>query len=198
MRYIAPIVEGHGEVEALPALIHRIAKQLGFRGILRVNPPIRVKSGSFLNIPEYFRRQVALAAAKAAQAAGVVLILLDCDDSCPATLGPDLLHRAQAVRPDVDVIVTLAYREYETWFLSAARSLRDLRGLPHDIDPPEDPEAIRDAKGWLSVRMACGYDPVTHQLEFTRKFDLDEARANTSFDHFYQNVRKVLEGPHDT
>ena len=34
--------------------------------------------------------------------------------------------------------------------------------------------------------MAFGYDPVIHQLEFSRKFDLEEARANPSFNRFYR------------
>ena len=198
MQYVAPIVEGHGEVEALPALLHRIAISVGVEGTLRVNPPIRVKSGSFLHDHDYFRKQVALAAAKAAQAGGTVLILLDCEDDCPATLGPVLLQRAKAVRGDVVVIVALAYREYETWFITAARSLRGLRGLPHDLDPPPVPEKIRDAKGWLGARMAFGYDPVIHQLEFSRRFDLEEARANPSFNRFYQHTRKLLKGSHGT
>ncbi len=194
MPYIAPIVEGHGEVEAVPALLHRIAGLAGVEGALRVNAPIRVKAGSFLRDQDYFHKQVALAAAKAAQGGGVVLILLDCEDDCPATLGPDLLRRAKAVRGDVTVIVALAYREYETWFLTAARSLRGLRGLPHDLEPPPSPESIRDAKGWLGKHMAFGYDPVIHQLEFSRKFDLEQARANPSFNRFYQHIRKFLEG----
>lgn len=194
MQFLAPIVEGHGEVEALPALLHRIAISVGVVGTLRVNPPIRVKSGSFLQDADYFRKQVALAAAKAAQAGGVVLILLDCEDECPARLGPDLLQRAKAVREDVAVIVALAYREYETWFLTSARSLRGVRGLPPNLEPPPVPEVIRDAKGWLGARMRSGYDPIVHQLEFSRKFDLEEAQANPSFKRLYRCVGKVLQG----
>jgi hypothetical protein len=41
MQYVAPIVEGHGEVEALPALLHRIAVAISGQGTLRVNAPIR-------------------------------------------------------------------------------------------------------------------------------------------------------------
>lgn len=192
MPYIAPIVEGHGECEALPALLHRIAQSVAGREALRVNSPIRVKLGSFLNDGDYFQRYVKLAAAKAAQEGGSVLILLDCEDQCPAELGPKLLTKAQAVRPDVNIIVTLAYREYETWFLTAAQSLRGLHTLPPDLDPPEDPETIRDAKGWLSKQMRHGYDPVRHQPDFSRKFDLDAARANPSFERFYHCIREFL------
>lgn len=194
MRYVAPIVEGHGEVEALPALLHRIARMTVFERGLLVNPPIRVKSGSFLNDEEYFRKQIALASAKAAQEDGTVLILLDCEDDCPCTLGPDLLRRAHAVRADVDILVALAHREFESWFIAAVVSLRGRRGIPHDLDPPADPDRIRDAKGWLGQRMNVTYDPISHQLEFTRLFDLQAARSNRSFDRFYRRIRGRLEG----
>jgi hypothetical protein len=193
MPYIAPIVEGHGECEALPALLYRIASRVT-GGLLRVNAPLRVKAGSFLRDDDYFRKHVMLAAAKAAQEQGSVLIVLDCEDDCPARLGPELLKRAKAVRADVEVIVALAYREYETWFLTAARSLRGLHGLPPELEPPQTPEGTRDAKGWLSQRMAHGYDPIVHQLAFSRRFDLDAAKANASFARFYRRISELLMG----
>ncbi len=196
MRYLAPIVEGYGEVEALPTLLHRIAGSTAFRGRLQVNPPIRVKSGSFLGDDKYFRKYVTLATAKAAtQTVGCVLILLDCEDDCPAELGPELLRRAQAVRSDIDIFVVLAFREYETWFLTAAHSLRGTHGLPSDLDPPPNPESIRDAKGWLGNHMDDGYDPIIHQLEFTRLFNLDEAQSNPSFARLFRLIREFLFGP---
>ena len=194
MPYLAPIVEGYGEVDAVPAMLHRIAQLEAPTAALRVNAPIRVKSASFLNDRGYFDRYVALAAAKAAQEDGSVLILLDCEDDCPAALGPKLLRQALAVRADVGVLVVLAHREYETWFLAAARSLRGRRGLPDDLDRPPAPERIRDAKGWLASRMDGGYDPVIHQLEFSRAMDLVEARANPSFDRYYRHIRDFLVG----
>lgn len=192
MPFLAPIVEGHGEVEALPALLHRIVRARAFQGVLQVNPPIRVKLGSFLNDRDFFRRYIALASEKAAQEGGSVLILLDCDDECPAKLGPDLLRRAREVRSDVGMFVSLAHREFESWFIAAIKSLRGVRGLPNDLLPPPDPERIRNAKGWLDERMNVAYDPVTHQIEFTRKIDLSQARGSRSFNRFYQYVCSLL------
>ena len=185
---IVPIVEGHGETEAVPALLHRIALICAPHVRVQVNPPIRVKCGSFLKFEDYFRKQVLLAGAKAAQAQGIVLVLLDSEDRCPEELGPELLRRVRAVRGDVPVIVSLAYREYETWFVAAVGSLRGCRGIGDDVSPPPDPESIRDAKGWLGKRMDGPYDPVVHQLEFTRAFDLVEARAVPSFDRLSRRV----------
>lgn len=178
----------------MPALLYRIAHTTAFAGVFRVNPPIRVTSGPFLNDQDYFRKHVTLATAKAADLGGSVLILLDCEDNCPGTLGPDLLRRAQAVRANVDIFVALAYREFETWFITAAPSIRGRRGLPQDLDPPPAPEGIRDAKGWLGARMNVPYDPVIHQLEFTRAFDLEQARANRSFNRLYCRIQTFLDG----
>jgi hypothetical protein len=192
MAFIAPIVEGHGEVDALPALLYRIRDAVAPAAPLRVNPPIRVKAGSFLHDADHFRKHVSLAAAKAAQAGGSVLILLDCDDGCPAEIGPGLLERAKAVRSDVPVFVALAYREYETWFLAAIRSLCGVVGLPQELEPPAWFETIRDAKGWIGERMPDGYDPVRHQLPLTRRMDLDQARAAASFDRLYRALGRLL------
>src|SRR5262245_49341349 len=121
--FVAPIVEGHGEVHAMPILLDRILREARPHGMLRMNPPLRVKAGSFINDEEYFKKYVELAARKAKpQTGGSVLILLDSEDDCPANLGPQLAAKAAAVRPDVPIMVALAYREYETWFLAAARS----------------------------------------------------------------------------
>lgn len=189
---IVPIVEGHGEIGALPTLLHRLAEIAVPETAIRVNPPLRVKSGSFLNDESYFRKSVSLAGAKAAQSDGTVLILLDCEDDCPGTLGPSLLERARAVRSDVKIIVVLAYREFESWFVAAARSLRGCRGLPADLEPPPNHESIRDAKGWLGTRMSEPYDPIIHQIEMARTFDLQEAATNPSFRRFKDRFQAVL------
>lgn len=188
MHLFVPIVEGHGEVEAIPALIHRIAASVNAQGRVRINAPIRVKSGSYLNDPEYFRRYTALAAAKASQNGGTVVIILDCEDQCPVKLSETIVSKAQQSRPDVEHFITLAVREFESWFLIAAASLRGVCGLPAELSAPADPENIRNAKGWLSQQMIGAYDPVIHQLQLCRIIDLDQARASASFDRFYRFV----------
>jgi hypothetical protein len=147
-----------------------------------------VKAGSFLHDSEYFGRYIALAAAKAAQSNGTVLILMDCEDHCPAQLGPSLLSNAQEVRNDVPYLVALAYREFETWFLAAATSLRSCCGLPADLDPPLTPEGIRGAKEWLGTRMPEPYDPITHQVKFVARMSLEQAGRVPSFARFAAKI----------
>jgi len=185
---IVPIVEGHGEVEALPLLIRRVFSTFCPQVVPAINPPTRVKAGSFLHDRDYFRKYIALAAAKAAQGDGMVLVLLDCEDNCPATLGPRLLADAQTVHAGIKYVVALAHREYETWFLAAANSLRGCAGLPEQLIRPGNPEGIRGAKEWLGTHMPVSYDPIIHQARLTARFDLHEARAIPSFDRFINRL----------
>ena len=192
MIVFVPIVEGQGEVQAVPNLLYRIAQTVQPAATIRVNPPLRVKASSFLHDAAYFHRQMTLASAKAAQSQGHVLILLDCEDDCPAVIGPALLRRAQAVRPDVSMLVCLISREYETWFMTAAQSLRGCCGLAADLTPPANPAAVRGAKEWLSRRMPYPYDPIVHQLDLTRAFDLQQAQANQSFQRLVRKLQALL------
>lgn len=188
--FIAPIVEGHGEVQAVPILLRRLLAEVSPLDQLHLNPALRVKAGSFTNDADYFKKYIELAARKAKpRQNSCVLILLDCEDSCPAGLGPQLLEKAKACRSDVTIIVALPYREYETWFLAAARSLRGVCGLPANIDPPNDPELLRDAKGWLAARMGQPYNEPDHQPRLTDKFAFEEAMVVPSFARMIRKLR---------
>jgi hypothetical protein len=187
---IASIVEGHGEVETLPLLIRRIAASLDPALTVATPPPLRVPKNRLLK-PGELERAVLLAAGKAG-GTGAVLILLDSDDDCPAHLGPALLQRATQARGDVRLAVVIAKREFEAWFLAAAPSLRGQRGLPADLQPPPDPEAIRGAKEWLSHRMERGYTETLDQPALTARFDFTQALHAPSFDKFHREIVRLL------
>jgi len=190
---IVPIVEGQGEVSAVPELLRRFAQDSEVYN-LKVNPPIRVRSSSFLKSDKEFNRHIQLAANKAGQNPGLVLILLDCQDDCPAKLGPMLLEKAQAVRSDVEYLCVLAHREYETWFIAAAESLAGCKGLKADLQPLPHPESKRDAKGWLTEHMPknLSYDPIQHQTALTAQFSFDQAEAVPSFSRFRRKIREFF------
>ena len=169
---IATIVEGHGECEAVPILIRRIALEIDPGFVPNILPPLRVPAARLIKSGE-IERSVDLAGRKL-QGKGGIIILVDCDwrDSCPKTDGPELLHRAQATRSDLALSVILARMEFEAWFLAAAESLRGKRNLSMDLVCPPDPESIRGAKGWLSAHMSGnqGYSETFDQPALTMVF----------------------------
>jgi hypothetical protein len=101
---IASIVEGDGEVAALPKLLHRIAAEIGVTN-LRTERPIRGPRERITRAGGIER--VVSAAALRVKGNGGVLVLLDADDDCPAQLGPQLLARARAERPGKRIAVVL-------------------------------------------------------------------------------------------
>ncbi|WP_459863817.1 DUF4276 family protein [Endothiovibrio diazotrophicus] len=172
---MATIVEGGGEVSALPTLLRRLNQWRTPEHYARVLPPIRVRRDRFLHKDEEFRRRLLLAAAKCGEA-GWVLVLLDADDDCPAELGPETLRRAQSLLPHRAVSVVLANREFEAWFIAAAPSLDGKRGFSFERSEAVDAESPRDAKGWLAARMAGNsYRPKTDQPAFAALMDLQQA-----------------------
>ncbi len=143
--------------------------------------------------PDELERAVELAARRIGSH-GAIFIVLDSDTDCPAQLGPQLLQRAIQVRSDLPLAVVLAKHEFEAWFLAAAESLRGQRGLTKDLQPPADPEAIRDTKEWLSHRMESGraYSETLDQPALAASFDLDIARQADSFDKCYRDIVRLL------
>lgn len=190
---IACVVEGHAEVEAAPVLLRRVAIAL-YPTVRLITPqPIRLPKSKAAR-PGELERAVRFATLRAG-AVGAVLVLLDADTDCPAELAPRLLARARASSGGKPVSVVVAKCEFEAWFLAAAESLRGVRGLDRDIDPPPDPEALRGAKEWLSGRMtgAASYKPTRHQAALAATFDIDAAaRRAPSFDKFRRETGRLL------
>src|SRR4029450_10329381 len=77
MTKIVPIVEGHGEVAAVPILIRRIAEVVSPGRSLEVLPPIRVSRQRLLKEGELER--AAELAGRKAQPDGGILVLLDAE-----------------------------------------------------------------------------------------------------------------------
>jgi hypothetical protein len=188
---LACIVEGQGDLEAVPILLRRIAQELAPGIAVRVHS-FRVPRTKLLKDRE-LERAVELAARRVGRDGGI-LILLDSDDDCPALLGPALLSRAARARSDVLVRVVLAHRELEAWFLAGAESLRGRRGLRNDLQSPQDPESIRGAKEWLTNHMPGGqrYVETLDQPALAAVLDLAAARRADSFDKLWRDVASLL------
>lgn len=189
---IITIVEGHGEVFAVPILLRRLGERFAPETQITVFTPIRRSRDRFLLEGE-LEKDVQLAAEKL-NGPGAILIILDTDGECPAELGPSVLARALAARPDRTIRVMLAHCEYEAWFVAAAESLRGRRGLSAELAAPEKPEAIQGAKEWLRRHMIGSrtYSETADQPALTALFDIDAARSCRSFDRFCRVFQNLL------
>ena len=195
---IACIVEGHGEVEAVPVLIRRIANQLDPPLGVHLPKPLRVSRSKLLQ-PNECERAITFSAMKVGGRGGI-LLLVDAERDCPAELGPSLAERCRNARGDLPIAVVLAKSEFEAWFLAAAVSLRGKRGLPHDLSAPDHPESVRGAKEWLSNRMPGNkhYRETSDQPALTQEFDLVAARENApSFDKCFREITALLASVHE-
>lgn len=177
---LALIVEGHGEVEALPVLIRSLFPSL------QVQRPLRVQRNRFVDNPEERRRFLALAQNNLGQQ-GIILVLLDADEDCPAKLAPSLMSQ---LRQDarLNCHLVLAKCEFETWFLAGA----DCLGLGQ---VPQTVEAIRGAKEEVRRRMGH-YSETVDQPKLAARMvtacDMHLLRERApSFDKLWRELEKI-------
>lgn len=191
MTKLIAIVEGDGEVVALPILVRRLAERFG-RYDVEVLQPLRIHREKFLRRDDEFRRMLELAQAKAS--GGTVFVLLDADDDCPVDLAALIRKKAAPVLHAVQLAVVVANREYEAWLLASAESIGGRRGLLPDLSAPPNCDSVRDAKGWLSERIPTGrYREVTDQPALTAVFDLDLAlERSRSFQKFVKELESAI------
>ena len=169
---VQTVVEGVGEVQAIPVLFRRLAGVAGVHD-LQIATPIR-----------YSRHDIvaglgAERAASLARSRGAVslVVVFDADDDCPVEVARAVAEHFASAAPDLAIWVVVADREYEAWFLGAIDSLRGRRGILADVDSHADPESPRDAKGELTQRMdgSRAYLPRVDQPAFTALFAMDSA-----------------------
>ena len=187
MATIVPIVEGHGEVPSLRSLIYLVQAHADLEVPVEVRTPIRQPRGKLLR-EEELERAVQLATNIGGQNC-LILVMIDADNDCAAELGPELQARAEAVTP-AHVAAVLPVREYEAWLLASASTLAGERGLPTDLEPPDDPEEVGSAKGWLNAQLPDEdvYRETVDQPRLTARIDVDEALSARSFRKFYHEV----------
>jgi hypothetical protein len=189
---IAPIVEGDGEMTAFPILLRRLVQAIDPNAGLQIARCFRHPSGSIRRAGGIERAVEAVAKLHRDHK---IIVLIDSDDDCPKELGAALSSRVKIARPDLFTSIVLAHREYEAWFLSAAESLAGRRNLRKDLTPPADPEAIRNAKGWLSKNfMGTGvYSPTQDQASLSQAFDLKLAHTRSrSFRKLWKVVEEIV------
>jgi hypothetical protein len=188
---IQPIVEGHGEVSAVPVLIRNLSGLMNVYDI-RVGAPIR-RPRSKLVKKDTLEQAIELAKMQAGCRA--IVVLLDADDDCPKTIAPVLQQWASQVARPLPCSVVVANREYEGWFLSCIESLRGCRGISNIAVSEPNPENFRDAKGRLEAKMSAGrkYLETADQAALSARADWAIVHNNCrSFRKFAKETRQLL------
>jgi hypothetical protein len=206
---IVPIVEGFGELTAVPVLIKRWLRHRNFHRNVEVdvNGPVRASGVDALKVPhdeddelgvEYY---VGIAMLRSPD---IILVILDADKECPRTLGHSLLARARVlVPPDYPIGVVVANREYEAWFLAAFPSAQFRAGLsglgfsPSRGSLPRgtDIEGIADCKGYVAKLLSLKkYEPTIHQAKLTEHlpFSVGMSRRSRSFRKLLRELGSLM------
>jgi hypothetical protein len=188
---VVPVVEGHGEVEAVPVLLRRMLEREQ-RFDIEIGRPFRVKRHRVVKAGELER---SLTLAIRSRSADAVIVLLDSDDDCPVDLAGSLLARVNGTAFE-NVSVVCACREFEAWFLAAKRSLRGKCEIGSEAECIPEAENLRDAKGRITANMDGDrrYLEVDDQPRLAAALDLDlaEERAR-SFRKMCDELRKILD-----
>jgi len=189
MRRLLPIVEGHGEIPAVPILIRNILAAQDIHDI-QLLPAWRY--GEYPSVAKKFDN-IFLAAIKENAPILWVMDFDTKDHDCPVKEAQTLLARANVLRPGWPIKIAFLVKEYETLFLIDETATRKVfPDIPTKIPFPENPENIRGAKEWLSkARPSPGsaYKETVHQAKITAHLNLALLRArSTDFAHLERAV----------
>ena len=186
-----PIVEGHGDVAAVPVLLRRLVDAAKAWNQVRIGEPIRCKRSQLVNEAQ-LRKRVRLARLR--EDCDAVIVIFDSDDDCPVELAAQVRRWAVAEAGPAYCDVVLAKREYEAWFLATAESLSRHHSVRSDAQSHPDPESPRGAKGRLEAMMHISYSERTHQPAFSAVFCMAAAYARCrSFRKLTSSFGRLME-----
>lgn len=166
---LATVVEGHGEVQAVPTLLHRIARHLNPELVIRTPTPFRLPRGQMVD-GDRLRSAVRLQAARVGVSGGV-LVILDSDDDEPLALERTLSLHVDPTHVTCPVVVVAATREYEAWLLAGLMEATSVL----------DPETPRDAKREVErLALREKYRETRHQRVLTARLDIGWAASRSA------------------
>ncbi len=161
MIHVAAVVEGYGDVAAVPQLLAMTGSLVGDQIICK--NPIRAGEWKRLRAEGALERYLTLAASRQCDQ---ILVILDLDDGCCAEEYNLAVERIAAWDNGRGLAVGVVFlvREYETLFLACA----------DDIEPSmeggiQNPENFRDAKGQMRGILGRRYKETQDQLDLTRR-----------------------------
>lgn len=178
-RKLQLIVEGDGDVQAVPVLIRRI---LEAHEIFDVSLALPVQKRG--DLPKVKRRFSDFFQAATLENYPILCVLdFDCE-FCTDVLAEEAQFRklAEDIRPNYPFAACFIVKEYESLFLWDAQSVRKVfPRIKSNYIFPVAPESVRDAKGELSIAQEKGwsYKPTVHQAKLSAQVDLALLRATS-------------------
>ena len=183
MPRIVPIVEGPGDVEAVPALLWKLLAERG-RYDIQIETPQNAHGCGNLTTPGGIERFVQNAWTK--RDCGAVIVLVDADEKCPIEMAADFSRRISAIGVRFPVGIVIAKCEYETWFLASLETIAGMPlnggyGLPADLVYPGKVEERVGVKGWITKQFPDGriYKETIHQAAMTKLIDPERVRQKS-------------------
>ncbi len=192
MPKIVPIVEGDGEVTAFPVLLRKLlARDLRFD--VQVAHPKSANGRSNLIKRGGLERFIKYAWKE--PDCGAILVLLDAEHECPEEIARDFCRRVEAIGIAFPVIIVVAKRMYEAWILASISTIAGRFGLPAELAPPADAEAVPNPKAWIDERLPSGraYKETQDQEAMTAWIDPVLANSTRSFRRLEHGVQEALE-----
>ena len=197
MPTIVPVVEGAGDVAALPGLLTRILPERYDRTdviVAQGKSKVVVANGR-MKLESKLEQFLQHAHNKPKCAA--ILVLLDADDDCPVDVSRHLSHRSEQFHLSCPVEVVCAHREYESWFLVSLDTIRGQGLIPDTASISAPVESINNPKQWLTDQMPPGraYKETTHQASFSELIDVGLAyNKSRSFRRLCHALEQLLDG----
>lgn len=173
---VIAIVEGDGEVEAVPVLLNRWFHQRGLANEIGT-PKAAISAYSRNNLKKDLERYIRIALT-AKPAAIVVVIDSDSDPDGPDNLRTNLYNRATKVAEGVPVSIVVAVECYEAWFMASIELLQ--KAHPGLIKPkvkaPARAEAIEtiiDCKDRFERMLIRKYVETKHQPQLSESLPFE-------------------------
>ena len=196
MNHLLTLVEGQGDVSAVPVLLRKLLKARA-RYDWQPGPPLRV--GDLRKLRSNFARTAeALRIKMRAGECHAVLVLLDLDDGCPRAEALQLAAGFAACNLPAPVAVVLAHREYEEWLVASLATIAPTTHLlPNDTRRDYPPEEKRGVKEWLTRQMPPNsiYRETIHQEAFSQHLDANLARECRSFRRLESALQELIVPP---
>ncbi|MET4104999.1 DUF4276 family protein [Hymenobacter sp. UYP22] len=195
MKRLIALVEGPGDVTAVPVLLRKLFQQNHDFDWMPGDP---MKVGELPALRKKLRNFAEALRIKMNDGkCHGVLVLLDMEDGCPRDEAWALASDFAAFGLPYPVAVVFAYREYEEWLVASLPTIApNVASLPNVLVRDYPIEGKRGVKEWLTRQMPAGtiYKETTDQASFTAYLNAELALECRSFQRLTKAVAEITRG----